>query len=366
MSKEEFNFSDKKISIEKREDVGSSYKINAYKTKLKLMQERKIPQKDINDLINHFFNKNTYISKKTKSSISKIIYAQKAKILILITHSGKDILVNRDKLVRDYGWFFFISKTEKYSKQQKKKKPKKKGETKAEITISREEYQFDDSLIPLKQKEHMRALYNTKEYNQYLKLIKSNEIPQMTIRKVLDDLFLKDKLVPIEEKKGIKKVIYYQKEKVIVIKSLIGDEMYENLENLVKKYGWYFYITGVPVGKSELCIAIDKIEKRFKPEYFSDISLVEESSDSKDVRVTIYPIVLKPNHNCHILGLGKLNILLDCGLSEKDEEKKIEGDFRHVEEYLQNLPDTILEQEKERIDSAEKKQNEIILYWIWE
>ena len=63
MSKEEFNFSDKKISIEKREDVGSSYKINAYKTKLKLMQERKIPQKDINDLINHFFNKNTYIGK---------------------------------------------------------------------------------------------------------------------------------------------------------------------------------------------------------------------------------------------------------------------------------------------------------------
>ena len=121
MSKKEFIFSDKKISIEKREDVGSSYKINAYKTKLKLMQERKIPQKDINDLLNHFFNKNTYISKKTKNSISKIICAQKVKILILINHSGKDILVNRDRLVRDYGWFFFISKTEKDSKQQKVK-----------------------------------------------------------------------------------------------------------------------------------------------------------------------------------------------------------------------------------------------------
>lgn len=361
MSKEEFNFSDKKISIEKREDVGSSYKINAYKTKLKLMEERKIPQKDISDLINHFFNKNTYISKKTKNSISKIICAQKVKILILITHSGNDILVNRDKLVRDYGWFFFISKTEKESKQQKKKKPKKKVETKTEITINRDDYPFGDSLIPLKQKEHMRALYNTKEYNQYLKLIKSNEIPQMSIRNVLDDLFLKDKLVPIEEKKGIKKIIYYQKEKVIVLKSLIGDEMYENLENLVKKYGWYFYITGVPVGKSELCIAIDKIEKRFKLNYLSEISLVEESSDSKDIRVTIYPIVLKPNHNSHILGLGKLNILLDCGLSEKDEEKEIEGDFRYIEEYLQNLPTTILEQEKSRIDSAEKEQSEINL-----
>ena len=359
MNNEEFNFSDKKILIEKREDVGSSYKINAYKTKLKLMQERKIPQKDINDLLSHFFNTNNYISKKAKNSISKIIYAQKVKILILITHSGRDILVNRDKLVRDYGWFFFISKAEKDSKSPKKKKPKKKVESKAEITLSREEYQFEDSLIHLKQKEHMRALYNTKEYNQYLKLIKSTEIPQMPIKDVIDDFFLKNKLVPIEEKKGIRKIIYYQKKKVIVIKCLIGDEMYENLENLVKKYGWYFYITGVPVGKSELCIAIDKIEKRFDAEYFSNISLVEESNDSKDIRVTIYPIVLKPNHNCHILGLGKLNILLDCGLSEKDEENKIEGDFRHVEEYLQNLPNKIMDQEKAKIDSSEKEPNEI-------
>jgi len=207
----------------------------------------------------------------------------------------------------------------------------------------------------------MRALYRTKEYNQYLKLIKSGGIPQLPIRDVLEDLFLKDKLVPIEEKKGIRKIIYYHKEKVIVIKSLIGDEMYENLENLVKKYGWYFYITGVPVGKSELCLAIDKIEKRFGADYFSNISLVEESSNSKDIRVTIYPIVLKPNHNCHILGLGKLNILLDCGLSEKDEENEIEGDFRHVEDYLQNLPDFILEQEKIEKETVEEEPNKITL-----
>jgi predicted metal-dependent RNase len=361
MSKEEFKFSEKKILIEKREEISSSYKINAYKTKLKLMEERKIPQKDIKELINHFFNKNNYISNKTKTSISKIIYAQKDKILILITHSGKDILVNRDKLVRDYGWFFFISKTEKETKQPKKKKPKKKAEPKTEGTISTEEYQFEDFKIPLKQKEHMRALYRTKEYNHYLKLIKSKEIPQMTIRDVLDDLFLKNKLVPIEEKRGIRKIIYYHKEKVVVIKSLIGDKMYENLENLVKKYGWYFYITGVPVGKSELCLAIDKIERRFNSDYFTNISLVEESSNSKDLRVTIYPIVLKPNHNCHILGLGKLNILLDCGLSEKDEKKEIEGDFRHIEDYLQNLPEFILEEEKIRKEITEEKPNEITL-----
>jgi len=346
---EEFNFSDKKIPIEGREDISSSFKINTYKTKLKLMEDKKIPQKNIKEVINHFFNKNRNISNKTKNAISKIIYCQKVRILILITHYGKEIIVKRDRLIRDYGWFFFI---EKSTKESKKKKPKKKEERNKEQTISTEEFNYDDTQIPLKQKEHMRALYRTKEYNQYLKLIKSKEVPQMSIRDVLEDLFFKDELVPSEEKKGIRKIIYYQKEKVIVIKSLIGDKMYENLENLVRKYGWYFYITGVPVGKSELCIAIDKIEKDFSQDYFSNISLVEESGNSKDIRVTIYPIVLKPNHNCHILGLGKLNILLDCGLSEKDEENDIEGDFRHVEDYLQNLPDFILEQEKLKQDTA--------------
>lgn len=354
---EEFNFSDKKILLEKREDIGSSYKIIVYKNKLKFMEDKKIPQKDIKNVLNHFFNKNRNISNRTKNSISKIIYSHKAKILILITHVGKDIIENRDKLIKEYGWFFFIIKSEKEETQPKKRKSKKKAELKAERTISTEECHYDDIQIPLKQKEHMRALYRTKEYNHYLKLIKSKEVPQMSIRDVLEDLFFKDKLVPSEEKKGIRKIIYYQKEKVIVIKSLIGDKMYENLENLVIKYGWYFYITGVPVGKSELCIAIDKIEKGFSQDYFSNISLVEESSNSKDIRATIYPIVLKPNHNCHILGLGKLNILLDCGLSEKDEENDIEGDFRHVEDYLQNLPDFILEQEKLRQDTATEEPN---------
>jgi len=325
------------------------------------MEEKKIPQKDIKDVLYHFFNKNRHISNKTKNSISKIIYSQEVRILILITHHGKEIITNRDSLIRDYGWFFFIEKSEKKEKESKKKKPKKKEEKRVEKTLSTEEFHFEETIIPLKQKENMRALYRTKEYNHYLKLIKSNEIIQLPVKDVLDDLFYKDEAIPLEEKKGIRKIIYYQKEKVIVIKSLIGDELYENLERLVKKYGWYFYITGVPVGKSELCIAIDKIEKRFNTDYFSNVSLIEDSDRSDDIRVTIYPIVLKPNHNCHVLGLGKLNILLDCGLSEKDEENEIEGDIRHIEDYLQNLPQRILEEEKKKKDITTEDSDEYVL-----
>ncbi|MFW9820129.1 MAG: MBL fold metallo-hydrolase [Candidatus Thorarchaeota archaeon] len=314
------------------------------------MEDNKIPQKDIFAVLNHLFFKDKFISMKTKNSISKIIYSRTDRIIVIITPDGKDIIRNRDKLVRNYGWFFFISENEIQKETAKKSKAKKKREKKQEILISREEYIFEDLKIILKQKKNMRPLYHTKEYRHYLKLIKSENIQQLPIKDVLGDLFFKNESVPIEEKKGIRKIIYYQEDKTIVIKSFLGDEMYENLENLVKKYGWYLYITGVPVGESDISNAIDKIEKRFELNYFSNLSLNDNETDSGKIRVTIYPIILKPNHNCHILGLGNLNFLLDCGLSEKDEENEIEGDFRYIEEYLQNFSNYIIEQEKKRED----------------
>ncbi len=382
MSIEEFIYSTKKILVEKKEDISSSYKIKVYTTKLKFMEERKIPQKPIKDVLDGLFLKNRYISTKTRNSIVKIIYSEKTRIIILITNSGREIITNRDRLIRDYGWFFFIEKPKGNEQASKGKKSKKKEEKKVEITIGTGEFQFKDTIIPVKEKENMRSLYRTKEYRHYLKLIKSKNISQSSAKDVVDDFFNKDNLVPIEEKKGIKKIIYYQKEKVMVIKSLVGDEMYENLEKLVKKYGWYFYITGVPVGKSELCIAIDKIEKRFNEDYFTSISLIGDEGNSKDSRVTVYPIVLKPNHNCHILGLGNLNILLDCGLSpekieqeikEKEEEQNVQeeqkksndegaskGDMRYVEEYLQNLPQLILEEERKRNKKSFEETDKLI------
>ncbi|GAH01887.1 unnamed protein product, partial [marine sediment metagenome] len=200
-------------------------------------------------------------------------------------------------------------------------------------------------------------------------------IPQMPIKEVLHDLLVENQDIPLKEKKSIGKVIYYKKERVIVVKSLIGDKMYENLKGLVKKYGWYFYITGVPVGASQISVAIDKIERKFDANYFKNISISSENKDEK-TRVTIYPIVLKPNHNCHILGLGNLNILLDCGISEskkkedtvdkeekeeKEEKEKEEeeeeketyekpDDSKYIEEYLANLPQLILEEEKRQIE----------------
>jgi len=383
---EEFKFLEKAIELEKREEIGSSYKIKSYNEKMKLMESKEIAQKPIKDVLNHLFTENEEITTKTKNSISKIIYSPNDRIIILITNSGQDIIWKRNKLIHSYGWFFYVSKPKAKPSKQKKEK-KKKQPKKEERTLSKEILQLGDLSILVKEKENMRSLYHSREYIKYLKLIKSDKITQKPIKEVLHDFLLENQDIPMKEKKSIGKIIYYHKERVIVVKSLIGDKMYEHLKSMVKKYGWYFYITGVPVGESDISKAIDKIERKFDVDYFKDLSLSDGNKDEK-LRVTIYPIVLKPNHNCHILGLGKLNILLDCGISEPEiiqneaaneqsepteqlDELEIEvdinnknvteqeksltkpDDFKHIDDYLQNLPQLILEVEKEESDADE-------------
>ena len=386
MAIEEFKFLEKVIELEKREELASSYKVRSYSEKMNLMKSKEIPQKPIIDVLNHLFTKNKEITTKTKNSISKIIYSPNDRIIILITALGQDIIWKRNKLIFTYGWFFYVSKPKTKPSKQKKGK-KKKEPKKEEITISKEILNIGELSIPLKEKKNMRSLYHSREYIQYLKLIKSDNITQKPIKEVLHDFLLENQYIPMKEKKSIGKLIYYQKERVIVVKSLIGDKMYEHLKSMVKKYGWYFYITGVPVGESDISKAIDKIERKFDVDYFKNLSLSDGSIDGK-LRVTIYPIVLKPNHNCHILGLGKLNILLDCGISEPkiiqneasneklepteqpdepeneedisnediaDQEKILTkpDDFKHIDDYLQNLPQFISEAENEGSDGDE-------------
>ena len=386
MDIEEFKFLEKAIELEKREELGSAYKVRSYAENMKLMESKEIPQKAITEVLNHLFTENKEISIKTKNSISKIIYSPKDRIIILNTPLGQDIIWKRNKLIYLYGWFFYVSKPKTKPTRARKEK-KKRGPKKEEITISKEILHLGELSIPLKEKENMRSLYHSREYIKYLKLIKSDKITQKPIKEVLHDFLLENKDIPMKEKKSIGKLIYYHKERVIVVKSLIGDKMYEHLKSMVKKYGWYFYITGVPVGESNISIAIDKIERKFDLNYFKNLSLSDRNIDGK-LRVTIYPIVLKPNHNCHILGLGKLNILLDCGISEpkiiqKEAENEqlepteqpdklvIEGDisnedtteqekiltkpddFKHIDDYLQNLPQLISEAENEESDTDE-------------
>ncbi|MCK4688475.1 MAG: hypothetical protein KAT66_10125, partial [Candidatus Lokiarchaeota archaeon] len=70
MDNEEFSFLDKKIIVLEKEEIDSSYKIKSYNQKLKFMENRKIPQKPIFEVLNHFFLKNKYISEKSKKSIT--------------------------------------------------------------------------------------------------------------------------------------------------------------------------------------------------------------------------------------------------------------------------------------------------------
>jgi hypothetical protein len=198
MENEHFKYLEKEIELEKREEMSSSFKIKSYENNLKLMESKNIPQKAIKDVLDHFFLENGDIKKKTKDSISRIIYSEKNRIIVIITPSGQEIIWKREKLIHTYGWFFFVSKPKQKSKKIKKSK-KQKEPKKKEKTLSKENFQFGDHVFPLKEKENMRSLYHTKEYFQYLKLINSRKIPQVPIKDVLNDLLLENENIPLKD-----------------------------------------------------------------------------------------------------------------------------------------------------------------------
>jgi Cft2 family RNA processing exonuclease len=123
------------------------------------------------------------------------------------------------------------------------------------------------------------------------------------------------------------------------------------------------------VGSSDICEAIDKIPRKYGQDYFKNIDL-NSSNPSSDIRITIYPIVLKPNHNCHILGIGDINLLIDCGISESSVEveeeqsnesiEKKKDDFEHIEDYLENLSSLISKAEKAKDEDEHTDMEEVI------
>ena len=154
MSSEEFSFNNKTIAIEEKTELDSSYKIKSYKKKLELIEKQKIPQKEIKEVLNHLLNENQSLTKKTKNSVTKFVYSKNDRIIIAITNHGKEFIWNRDKLLRQYGWFFFVSETEDGSVAKKKAKKVKKQE----VTVSTDEYKFKDNKILIKQKENNKFI----------------------------------------------------------------------------------------------------------------------------------------------------------------------------------------------------------------
>ncbi|TXT66922.1 MAG: hypothetical protein BAJALOKI1v1_240018 [Promethearchaeota archaeon] len=355
MEKDSVQFEDHAIKIIEGEKLEASFKVRSYQQSLSYMEEKEITQKPIEEVLESFFSDNLkIISNPTKKSIKKVIYYENARLIILESKQAREIIWNRDDLVKKYGWFFFITK--KYKIDKKKKEKRKSKDHQKEQVISKEKFMINGFDIILVHKKHMRPLYHTKEYHRYYQIITSNNIPTQPIKETLSDFFLKNSLVPKKEKKAIQRIIYYEKEKVIVVKSLIGDMMYENLEKLVRQYGWYFYITGVPVGKSEISTAIDKIEKRYNETYFNGKAISKNLINSDKIRLILYPISSRPNHNCIILGIGELNILLDCGIEEES--------LKDIDEYLTNLNDLLQQDEHKKLilskseDQAESIERE--------
>lgn len=162
--------------------------------------------------------------------------------------------------------------------------------------------------------ESSRPRYRTKIYDQMMRKVNKQNIEQMPYEKALEWFFDTDRLVPIGEKKSIKEIIVIEEDRIFAIFAGRSDEMFNNLEYIVLNTGWYFYITGLKLGKDKITEFIDQVSTEFKKSSVSGF-------DFDDFKVTLTPIQAEPNFNCYLLkileGDSSFNILLDAGLDDE-------------------------------------------------
>ena len=92
----------------------------------------------------------------------------------------------------------------------------------------------------------------------------------------------------------------------------LNNSLKPHIENLTKE--WKPYVNEkLALYKNETIIDLCSSEysKLIDKKTLDNPYIQIDFKDKKKVRLTLYPIALRPNHNCIVLGFGQLNILLD-------------------------------------------------------
>ena len=148
----------------------------------------------------------------------------------------------------------------------------------------------------------------TKRYYECLKILEENLIPQISIDKAISFILNYEK-VPEEERKSIKEFQAYPEDRILIVRCLKNRELFKARIAIARKIGWYPYITGVDLPRSQISDFIDQFIQRKKR-----LNLKKSTHGS----IRFVPISISPNYYSFLLKLGEINILLDAGIKLHD------------------------------------------------
>jgi len=188
-------------------------------------------------------------------------------------------------------------------------------------------YRYKGKDIEIYQISESTSRYNTPNFEKVQDIKKKNNVKTKTWKDALDWFFLVDEKIPINAKLSTDRIGVNEAINTFCFEMEISRSVYRNLEYIAKNTGWYFYLTGIKLGTSNLCKAVDDIPRRFK---LDDIKKWEIEEDDS---IELINISTLPNSTCFLLQIGDYDILLDVGLSKKN----FSNDFNNVLKFTSKI-----------------------------
>ncbi|MCG3222295.1 MAG: MBL fold metallo-hydrolase, partial [Candidatus Heimdallarchaeota archaeon] len=176
-------------------------------------------------------------------------------------------------------------------------------------------FKFKETDIPILFEKSEKKKYQTPKFQEIMRIIKEKKIKPLEWKEVLDWFFYKDEKIPQREKKGVQKITVLEVNHILCLEMESSKITYKNLLYVAENTGWYFYLTGVELGKSKLCEIVDQIDRIFS---LKDIQ--ESWRAEKDINLDLINICSRSNSTCFLLRIGEISILLDAGfpINESD------------------------------------------------
>ncbi|MGC9777811.1 MAG: MBL fold metallo-hydrolase [Candidatus Heimdallarchaeota archaeon] len=242
--------------------------------------------------------------------------------------------------------------------------------------MDREFYEFEGKKIALYKIKNQAGRYKTPNFEKIQEIIKISGLKPKTWIEALDWLFLEDRRIPLRDKLSVDRIGISEEINIFCIEMELSKILYQNLDYLAKKTGWYFYITGVKLGISKLCKVVDEIPRRFKSED------IETWRIDANETIELINIATLPYSTCFLLKVGKYNILLDGGL-HREKSNNLQDLMKYVskldviflshahydhysglEDLIENFPNAIILCSKTTLDFysyryAKRKWNQL-------
>lgn len=148
----------------------------------------------------------------------------------------------------------------------------------------------------------------TRRYYECLEILEENMTTQIPISEAIKFILHYEK-VREEERKSIKEFEAYPEDRILVIRCSENEELFGARIAIAKEIGWYPYITGVDLPRSQISDFADQFIRRKRK---LDIKKPTRGP------IRFVPVSISPNYQSFLFKMGEVNILLDAGIRMSD------------------------------------------------